>query len=403
MDVAPGAKAGDNRSPHWEEGNVKKLVLSAVAVAAVAAAAGLVGAAKAPSAVSAGVNCSSSATIAYTGPTTGPVASIGAELRGFSLLYAQQWNAAGKKPQFKIEEGDDKFDSAVASTIAQRFSSDSNVLAVIGPGSSQEVLAAGPIFKKAGMPFVVASATATTLTNGQFPTFLRIAAPDKIQAVSTSQFIKKTLKGKSVLAVDDQSSYGKPLADQVGKLLKGLGIKVKRVSVTQKTSDFSSVITAMPSDVNVVYLAMQLPQEMTLFGTQLKEQGKNVKVMLSDAGGSGVKLNGLVYYSTFGPDITRYPPAQPVIKAYHKAFGSNAPVTAFGPLAYVSGQVVVNAVAAVCKHGTATRAQVLAQLHKTNLPTSVFGDPIRFNARGDRIGAHFFQFQLTKKGPVPVK
>src|SRR6516165_4638661 len=167
MDVAKSADARDNRSPNWEEGNVKKLVLSACAVAAMAAVAGLVGAAKAPSAVRAGVNCSSSATIAYTGPTTGPVASIGAELRGFSLLYAQQWNAAGKKPQFKIEEGDDKFDSAVASTIAQRFSSDSNVLAVIGPGSSQEVLAAGPIFKKAGMPFVVASATATTLTNGQ--------------------------------------------------------------------------------------------------------------------------------------------------------------------------------------------------------------------------------------------
>lgn len=382
---------------------MKKLVPSALAVAAVAAVAGLVGAAGAPSAVTAGVDCSSSATIAYTGPTTGPVASIGAELRGFSLLYAQQWNARGKKPTFKMQEGDDKFDSAVASTIAQRFSSDSNVLAVIGPGSSQEVLAAGPIFKKAGMPFVVASATATELTNGQFPSFLRIAAPDKIQALTTAQFIKTTLKGKSVLAVDDQSSYGKPLADQVAKLLKGLHVKVKRVSVTQKTADFSSVITSMPGDTNVVYLALQLPQEMTLFGTQLKEQGKNVKLMLSDAGGSGVRLNGAVYFSTFGPDITRYGPAQPVIRAYHKQYGSKAPVSAFGPLAYVSGQVAVDAVARACKDGTATRAEVLKQLHKTNLKTSVFGDPIRFDSHGDRIGAHFFQFQLTKKGPVPIR
>ena len=176
------------------------------------------------------------------------------------------------------------------------------------------MLAAGPIFKKAGMPFVVASATATELTNGQFPSFLRIAAPDKIQALTTAQFIKTTLKGKSVLAVDDQSSYGKPLADQVAKLLKGLHVKAKRVSVTQKTADFSSVITSMPGDTNVVYLALQLPQEMTLFGTQLKEQGKNVKLMLSDAGGSGLRLNGAVYFPTFGPDISRYGPAQPAIR-----------------------------------------------------------------------------------------
>jgi len=381
---------------------MNKLVPSALAVAAVAAVAGLVGAAAAPSAVTAGVDCSSSATVAYFGPTTGPVASIGAELRGFSLLYAQQWNAAGKKPTMKIEEGDTKFDPAVTSTVAQRFASDSNVIGVIGPGASQEVLAAGPIFKKAGLGYVAATATRTDLTNGKLPTFLRIAAPDKIQAVSTADFIKSRLHAKSVLAVDDQSAYGKPLADQVGRLLKAQGVKVKRASVTQKTSDFSSVITSMSSDTDVVYLALQLPDKMTLFGNQLKEQGKNVKVFLSDAGGSGVQLPG-AYFSTFGPDVTHYPPAQSVLKAYHKKYGAKAPVTAFGPMAYVSGQVVVDAVARACKDGTATRAEVLKELHKTNLKNSIFGDPIKFNLHGDRIGAHFFQFQITKKGPVPVK
>jgi ABC-type branched-subunit amino acid transport system substrate-binding protein len=381
---------------------MKKLVPSALAVAAVAAVAGLVGAAGAPSAVTAGVDCSSSATIAYFGPTTGPVASIGAELRGFSILYAQQWNDAGKKPSMKVEEGDTKFDPAITSTVAQRFASDSNVLGVIGPGASQEVLAAGPIFKKAGLGYVAASATRQDLTNGKLPTFLRIAAPDKVQAISTADFMKKKLHAKSVLAVDDQSAYGKPLADQVGRLLKAAGVKVKRASVTAKTSDYSSVITSMPSDVNIVYLAMQIPEKMTLFGNQLKEQGKNVKVFLSDAGGSGVKLPG-AYFSTFGPDVTHYGPAQSVLKAYHKKYGSKAPVTAFGPLAYVSGQVVVDAVARACKNGTATRAEVVKELHKTNLKKSIFGDPVRFDRHGDRIGAHFFQFQITKNGSVPVK
>jgi ABC-type branched-subunit amino acid transport system substrate-binding protein len=205
-----------------------------------------------------------------------------------------------------------------------------------------------------------------------------------------------------VLAVDDQSAYGKPLADAVAKLLRAKGVKVKRASTTQKQSDFSSVITSMDSGTDLVYLALQIPQKMQLFGQQLKEQGKNVKVFLSDAGGSGVNLPG-AYFSTFGPDITHYGPAQSVLKAYHAKYGAKAPVTAFGPLAYVSGQVVVDAVGRACKDGTATRAEVLQQLHKTNLKTSVFGDPISFSPSGERVGAHFFQFQITKKGPVPVR
>ena len=300
----------------------------------------------------------------------------------------------------KISEGDTKFDPAVTSTVAQRFASDSNVIGVIGPGASQEVLAAGPIFKKAGLAYVAASATRTTLTNGSLPTFLRIAAPDKIQAVSTATFIKSKLHAKSVLAVDDQSAYGKPLADQVAKLLKAQGVKVKRASVTQKTSDYSSVITSMSGDTDLVYLALQLPDKMTLFGNQLKEQGKNVKVFLSDAGGSGVKLPG-AYFSTFGPDVTHYPPARSVLKAYHQRYGAKAPVTAFGPLAYVSGQVVVDAVARACKNGTATRAEVVKELHKTNLKKSVFGDPIRFDAHGDRIGRTSSSSRSRTRGPSP--
>lgn len=382
---------------------MKKVLTLVLAIVVFAVVAAFTGASKAPSAVAAGsVSCGTSATIGYFGPTTGPVASIGAELRDFSILYAQEWNSKGKKPTMNVVEGDTKFDPAVVSTVAQKFASNSDMLGVIGPGASQEVLAAGPIFKKAGMAFVAASATRPSLTNGSSPTFLRIAAPDTLQAASTTKYMTTRLHTKSVLAVDDQSAYGKPLADAVAKILRSAGVKVQRASISAKASDFSSVITGMPSSVDLVYLALQLPQKMQLFGEQLKEQGKNVKVFLSDAGGNGVKLPG-AYFSTFGPDVSHLGPAQAIIKDYHKRFGAKAPLTAFGPLAYVSGQVVVDAVARACKDGTATRAEVLAQLHKTNLPTSIFGDPIKFDSHGDRIGAHFFTFQITKKGPVPAR
>ena len=379
---------------------MKRVLTVVLAVAALAGIAAFLGTAKAPSATAA-VSCGTEATIGYFGPTTGPVASIGEELRDFTILYAQEWNDKGKKPKMNVVEGDTEFDPAKTSTAAQGFASNADMLGVIGPGASQEVIAAGSVFKKAGMAFVAASATRTTLTNGSIPTFLRIAAPDAVQANSTVAYLLK-LKVKSVVAIDDQSAYGKPLADEVAKQLKAKGVSVKRTSITQKQSDFSAAINSLPGDTDLVYLAVQLPQKMQLFGVQLKEQGKGkIRVFLSDAGGNGVKLPG-AYFSTFGPDVHTYGPAQPILKDYHAKNGKKAPLTAFGPLAYVSGQVVVDAVARACKDGSATRAEVLTELHKTNLKTSIFGDPISFNAHGDRVGARFFTFQITKTGVTPV-
>ena len=145
-------------------------------------------------------------------------------------------NAAGKKPTMKISEGDTKFDPAVTSTVAQRFASDSNVIGVIGPERARRCWPPARSSRRRVSP-TWPLPRRNSLTNGSLPTFLRIAAPDKIQAVSTATFIKSKLHAKSVLAVDDQSAYGKPLADQVAKLLKAQGVKVKRASVTQKTSD----------------------------------------------------------------------------------------------------------------------------------------------------------------------
>src|SRR5438874_1889058 len=135
-------------------------------------------------------------------------------------------------------------------------------------------LAAATIVKRAGMAYSVASATRSDLTSGKNPGFFRIAAPDSLQAKTTTDFMIKRLHVKSVLVTDDQSGYGKPLADDVASLLRKAGVKVHRSSVTQKQSDFSALITSIPSGTDLVYLAWLLPAKLQLFGVQLKEQGK---------------------------------------------------------------------------------------------------------------------------------
>jgi branched-chain amino acid transport system substrate-binding protein len=377
------------------------VVLSALAaVVAAAVGAGYAGG-KSTVRRAAAVDCGTSATIGYFGPTTGPAASIGEELRRFSLLYSQQWNAKHKL-KFKVVEGDTQFDPAQVSTIAQQFASNGDLLAVIGPGASQEVLAAKPILKKAGLAYIAASATRVDLTTSN-PTFFRIAAPDSVQAKSTSDFLLKRLHVKQVFVIDDQSAYSVPLANEVQKILNKAGVKTKRTSVKQAQSDFSSVITDIPSGTDLVYAPMQIPAKINLLGNQLKEQGKRITIFASDAGYSpDFKIVGS-YFSTFGPDVRTFAQAQGMLNAFWAKYGKKAQITTFGPLGYITGQVIVDAVAKACADGTATRAEVLANVRKTNLKSSVIGQPIKFTAKGERVGASFFTFKITSKGPVTVK
>jgi branched-chain amino acid transport system substrate-binding protein len=378
-----------------------RLAVPALVAVLAAAAFGVSQSAKAAPAASA-VTCKSSATVGYMGPTTGPVASIGAELRQWPLFYISQWNATHKL-KIKVVEGDDQFDPSQASTIAQQFSANRNILGVLGPGSSPEVVAASPLFKKSGMPYIAATATRTTLTNGENPGFFRIAPPDSVQAATTVDYMTKVLKVKKVAIFDDQSAYSAPLASAVEAGLKAAGVSVSHSSVSQNQSDYSSTVTNIASDTQLVYLPFTVPAKMQLFGQQMAEQGKNAKLFVGDAGYSTeFHING-AYFSTFAPDIRDLPQDKGLINAFFKKYGSKAPLTTYGPPSYVAAQAMIAAIAKACKDGKATRAEVKAAMLKTTMKTSILGHGIRFTPRGDVVGAQFVIFQIQNGKPHVVK
>ena len=64
--------------------------------------------------------------------------------------------------------------------------------------------------------------------------------------------------------------------------------------------------------------------------------------------------------------------------------------------------MLIAAVAMACKDGTATRAEVQADLQKVSLPTSLLGHPIKFTKNGESADAHFVIFQIGKDGKPTV-
>ena len=328
-------------------------------------------------------------------PITGPAASIGKEQRNWAKFAIERYNAskaatnAGRA--YKLVEGDTQLDPAQASTVGQKFASDSTVPAVVGPAGSQEVEAVGPIFKRAGLAYVSPSSTATHLTAGKYPTFFRVVGKDAAQGAKDATFLRKNLKAKKVLVVDDQSSYGKPLADAAAKTLRALGTKVVRTSINQKQTDFSALVTKVGDDTDWAFLAWQIASQAQTFGTQLKEQGKKTKLFGSDGLFSpDFKIAGS-YVSAFAPDIRVFKASRPIAAAYSKKYGKFG---TFGPPVYVATQAVIGAVNTACADGSATRAEVLAAMRRTNLKKTILGSNIAFDRHGDVKNASFYIFRF---------
>jgi branched-chain amino acid transport system substrate-binding protein len=339
------------------------------------------------------VSCNS-ATIGGMFPLTVVAPGVGDEQRNWAVMGLADTNKA-LHTHYKMVQADTQLTAGPAATVAQQFASNSNMVAVIGPAGSQEVIASGPIYKSARMPFVSSSATragSDSLTDGRFPTFSRDVPNDDIQGPSMANFVYKNLKGRRVVVIDDQTSYGAPLADTIESKLKSKsGSSVSRKSVPRSQTDFSALVTSIPSNTQVVVLAWQSAANGQQFARQMKEQGKNAKVFGSDGlfDPSAFTAEG-AYVSVFAPTLPANSPySKAYTKRFHKEFG------AFGPPAYVVAQIEATAIKSTCKKGSTTRSAVAKAIRKTKLKKTPLGAWKGFDSHGDPKGAHFYIYKIV--------
>src|SRR5262249_58463394 len=115
----------------------------------------------------------------------------------------------------------------------------------------------------------------------------------------------------------------------------------------------------------------------------MKSSGRgSIKLMggdgLFDPAFSGL---GSQVYDTFFPVNTK----SPIVKGFKKSHGAKTEF--FGAPSYEATQVVASAISRACSNGTATRAEVRAQIKRTNIPvkTSLIGLPVRFRPNGNLV------------------
>ncbi len=379
-----------------------RLVLAAAAVGSLAVAgcssssssSGASGSTSSASSATASKTCTTS--IGFEGPITGPAAPVGGDQLHFAQLAVEMDNAANHT-NITLVQGDTQLQAAQAVTVTQQFVSNSGIVAVVGPAGSQEVEAVGGAMGQAGMAFISGSATNPTLTTGKYPTFFRVVSKDSVQGPEDANYIVKTLHPKAIMIVDDQEVYSTGLVSSMIPVFQQAGIKVDHESVSQKVTDFSSLVAKVTPETTVVVLPWQLAANAQQFGRNLQQQHKSAVIFGTDGlfDPKSFTIAGS-YVSSFGPDITGIAADASIAAAATAKWGA---FSNFGPPTFAATHVVDEAISSVCKAGqTPSRANVLAAIKTTNQPTSILGQPISFDANGDMVNAKFFLFKIDSAG-----
>ena len=213
---------------------------------------------------------------------------------------------------------------AQATTVTQQFISNTKIVAVVGPAGSQEVAAVGPLMARAGLAFITGSATNSALTDGKNPTFFRVVSRDDVQGPQDAQLHRQQLHPKALMIVDDQEAYSTGLVSAMTPVFKAAGIRVDHESVSQKVTDFSSLVAKVTPNTTVVVLPWQVAANGQQFGKNLAEQHKTAVIFGTDGLFSPGRSRSGSYVSSFGPDITAIPADASIARRPRRSTGSSA-------------------------------------------------------------------------------
>ena len=340
--------------------------------------------------------------IGHAGPTTGGIAHLGKDNENGAKLAVDEANQAGIKiggqaAKFTLIAVDDQADPKVGTTVAQKLVDD-KVAGVVGHLNSGVTIPASAIYNQAGIPMISGSATNPKLTEQGFKNVFRVVGRDDQQGPAIASYLASEKKPKVVAVIDDATSYGEGIANEVEKTLKAANIKVlPREKGTDKTTDWKAVLTKLRGQKPdaVFYGGMDAT------GGPLLKQGRELGIKAVFSFGDGActdKMTELAGKAAEGLLCSQagIPPqaaSKKFLDAYKKAFNTD-PIL-YAPFTYDAANMLIEAMK---KADSADPQKYLPELQKLSGFTGATG-PIAFDDKGDRKDAEITIF-VMKGGKI---
>lgn len=182
-------------------------------------------------------------------PMSGPLASLGTDMKNGVQLAVDELNASGykidgKTVKLEVVAVDDKANAEEGKKVAQTLV-DAGVVAVVGHLNSGVSIAAAPIYAEHHIAQLAIS-TKPEYTQLGLPTTLRMVASDALQSKALGSYAADLAGATKFAVVDDSTPYGKGLADLAAEQIVKMGKPVTlRRSLDDKTTDFSALVAEL--------------------------------------------------------------------------------------------------------------------------------------------------------------
>src|SRR5438477_5789494 len=204
-----------------------------------------------------GATSAQNITIGVAGPMTGQYDSFGTQLKNGADAAVADINAAGgvMGKKLKLEIGDDACDPKQARAVGEKFAS-MKVPFVAGHYCSSSSIPASEAYQDGNVLQITPASTNPTFTDRNMWNTFRVCGRDDQQGSIAGEYVAKTYKGKNIAILQDKSTYGKGLADEMKKALNAAGVKEKMYEAyTQGDKDFNALVSKMKANnIDLIYV-----------------------------------------------------------------------------------------------------------------------------------------------------
>ncbi len=328
-------------------------------------------------------------TIAVAGPMTGPVASIGDQMKRGAEAAAQAINDAGgvNGHKIKIVVEDDACDPKQSVAVANLIVGQ-QIKFVDGHACSGSSIPASDIYAENNVLMMSPASSNPVLTEKNHPTIMRLYGRDDAQGAFIAPWIAEKYKDKKIAILHDKSAYGKGLATVVKDKLNAAGVhEVIFEGINPGEKDYTAIVTKLKNaGVDFVYFGGYHP-EAGLMLRQAADQGYKPQMMTGDSLAtsefwqiSGPAGEGALF--TFPTDPRRSPAAAHAVEQF-KAQGFNP--EGFTLFSYG----VIDAIADGIKMAGPDDPKAVAKALESGKPVETVMGPVKFDSKGDIQDPHY--------------
>lgn len=342
--------------------------------------------------------------IGHAAPLTGAIAHLGKDNEsGVELAVAEAnmrgLTIGGRKVVFEMMSEDDEGKPDKGPIVGQKFA-DAGVAGVVGHLNSGVAIPASSIYHQAGIPVISGSATNPQLTEQGFQVTFRTVGRDDQQGPAVADYLLARYQPKLAAVIDDASSYGEGLANEVEKTLKAKGVTVlPREKGTDKQADWKAVLTKLRGRKPEAVFFGGMDAAAGPLLKQARELGLTAVFAFGDGACTdkmhqlaGPAAEGLVC-SQAGIPVSSS--SQPFLDAYKARFGREPLI--YAPFTYDATNLLIEAMVAA---DSVDPARFLPSL-KSIAHVGATGR-IEFDDKGDRKDAEMTIFTVQEGKVLPV-